>query len=326
MHVELSSSRKERARHRHDLHTLTYVVLDQANGGIVRNINHEGIAVQAVAAVRAGQHLRLRFELPHPRLRIETRGEVVWSSPTGQCGIRFVDLHSRMRRRVDEWIFGNLLEGIAPHVAQAAARNGARAAGRFPGSGAIADPLPGVSVEDNGLVLSPAPVKVIELKARPKAEQSRPQPVSPEASELDFSLNCVPQGDAAHGDRVLYAALSNYVSPVPASASVAATARGVELDWLSQPLSARGIAWSINALAVLAALLICALVFLSVTGESPRWPVAMVAGAAVFVTGFYWGFFKLIGGASPGVRLARLAGYDDRDREEEFESSIEVET
>ena len=43
---------------------------------------------------------------------------------------------------------------------------------RLAESGAIADPLPGVSVEDNGLVLSPAPVKVIELKARPKAEQS----------------------------------------------------------------------------------------------------------------------------------------------------------
>jgi hypothetical protein len=326
MHVELSTSRKERARHRHDLHTLTYVVLDQANGGIVRNINHEGIAVQAVAAVRAGQHLRLRFELPHPRLRIETRGEVVWSSPTGQCGIRFVDLPPRMRRRVDEWIFGNLLESVAPHVTRAAARNGARTAGRFPGSGAIADPLPGAPVEDDGFALSPAPVKVIELKARPKAEQSRPQPVAPEVPELDFSLSCLPQGDAARDNRLLNAALSNQVNPAAASASVAANTRGAELDWLSQPLSARGIAWSINALAVLAALLICALVFLSVTGESPRWPVAMVAGAAVFVAGFYWGFFKLIGGASPGVRLARLAGYDDGDREDEFDRSIEVET
>jgi hypothetical protein len=84
----------------------------------------------------------------------------------------------------------------------------------------------------------------------------------------------------------------------------------VELDWLSQPLSGRGIAWSINTLAVLAGLLLFALVFLSVTRESPRWPATMIAGAAVFVAAFYWGFFKLFGGTSPGARLARLAVYD----------------
>ena len=66
--------------------------LDQANGGIVRNISHEGIGLQAVAALRPQQQLRVRFELRHPRLRVETRGEVTWATRSGQCGIRFLEL------------------------------------------------------------------------------------------------------------------------------------------------------------------------------------------------------------------------------------------
>ena len=246
-------------------------MLDQANGGIVRNINHEGIAVQAVAAVRAGQQLRLRFELPHPRLRIEARGEVLWSNPSGQCGIRFIDLAPRMQRRINEWILGSLLEGAAPHAT--------RAGSMFRPPASVAGPLVGAAVEDDGLILSPAPLKVIKIPARP----------APEAVE---------QGKT------------------DAEISAISSTQAVELDWLSRPLSGRGIAWSVNTLAVLAALLLFGLVFLSVTREPPRWPAAMVTGAAIFVGAFYWGFFKLFGGASPGARLARLAGYDFEEEKE----------
>ena len=273
-----------RVRYRHELRCLTYVMLDQANGGIIRNLTHDGIAVQAVGAVRVGQRVRVRFELPH-RLRIEAGGEVVWAWATGQCGIRFLDLSPRLRRRVDEWIFGALLENAAPHAP--------RAASMFRASRTVTGPLfglvdeigegrsgerpdqrlsPGLSPGLNdGLILSPAPVKVIAL---PHRSTSGPEKMQP--------------------------------------AAVEATATGVEpseLDWLSQPLSSRGIAWSVNTLAVLAGLLLFALVFLGVTRQPPRWPAAMISGAAVFVAAFYWGFFKLFGGPSPGARLARLAGY-----------------
>jgi hypothetical protein len=285
MQLGVSAARKQRVRHRHKLHTLTYVTLDQANGGILRDLNHEGIAVQAVAALPAGQQVRLRFELPHTRLRIETRGEVVWSRSTGQCGIRFLDLPARTRGRIDEWIFGHLLEGLAPP----AVRPGSRVRTMFHRSESVPGPLPRPDErakveEDDGLILSPAPVKVIELPGRPATPSTAPA--------QDAAETLAPSGAA-----------SSDTEPV-------------ELDWLSQPLSGRGIAWSINTLAVLAGLLLFALVFLSVTRESPRWPATMIAGAAVFVAAFYWGFFKLFGGTSPGARLARLAGYDCEDEPE----------
>jgi hypothetical protein len=239
MEAGLSPARQARAKHRHELRTLTYVTLDQANGGIVRNLSHEGIGVQAVGALRPRQQLRVRFDLRFPRVRVEARGEVTWARSSGQCGIRFIDLSPRTTRQIDEWIFGNLLEGASLHAERAG-------------------PMFADVLDDDGLMVSAAPLNVIEL------------PVRADTSEI----------------------------ALPAA----------ELDWLSRPLSGRSLVWTINTLAVVAALLLFALVFLSVTGEPPRWPVAMVGGAAIFVAGLYWGFFQLFGGKSPGARLARLVG------------------
>jgi hypothetical protein len=246
MDAGLSPARPARAKHRHELRTLTYVTLDQANGGIVRNLNHEGIAVQAVAAVRPQQQLRVRFELLHPRLRVEARGEVAWATLSGQCGIRFLDLSPRMTRQINEWIFANLLEGIALHARPV---------------GAIFSESTAFPEIEDGLMVSAAPLKVIELPLRP-------QPVEPGRVRDETS------------------------------------------DWLSQPLSGQSLVWTINTLVVVAALLLFALVFLSVTREPPRWPLALVGGATIFVGAFYWGFFRLFGGSSPGARLARLVGCD----------------
>jgi len=105
---------RSRSQPRHSLRTLTYVSLDDANGGIVRNLNHKGLAVQTVAPLRPGQRVRVRFELRYPRLPVEARGEVSWADSSGQSGIRFIDLPPKKIRQVNEWIFGDLLESL-PH-------------------------------------------------------------------------------------------------------------------------------------------------------------------------------------------------------------------
>src|SRR5271165_1216237 len=267
-----------RTRHRHELRMLSYVTLDQANGGIIRNLTHDGIGVQAVAAIRPRQQVRVRFELRYPRLRVETRGEVVWSTFSGQCGIRFLDLSPRMARHIDEWIFGDLLSGLAVpwQGVQAGVGAAASASSVLARHSSAADRSSGTATgvaaadEDAGLMVSPAPVKVIELPVQ--AERAEPAAV-PDA-------------------------ISTISRPI----------RGPEPDWLSQPLSSRGLAWMVNTLVVIAALLLFALVFLSVTREAPKWPFTMMTGAAIVVAGLYWGFFKTFGGPSFGARLARLAG------------------
>ena len=253
MDAGTSPAQQMRAQHRHELRNLTYVTLDEANGGIVRNLTNHGVGVQAVAAVRPQQQLGVRFDLRNPRLRVETRGEVVWATMSGQCGIRFLDMPERTSRQINEWIFGNLLQGGAAHAGQAESMFAVHAAAGNDGSAAIAE-----SEKEDGLLVSSAPVKVIPLPPRTVVQE-------PE------------------------------------------DAQSQELDWLSRPLSGRGLAWTINLLAVLAAILLFAVVFLSVTREAPRWPWALAAGDAVLVALLYWGFFWMFGGVSLGTRLARLA-------------------
>ena len=108
-----SPARQARSHYRHELRTLTYVTLDDANGGVIRNLNHEGMSIQAVAALRHEQRVRLRFELRFPRWRVDAYGQVSWSKPSGQCGIRFTDLSPRVSGQIDQWIFSNLLDSVA---------------------------------------------------------------------------------------------------------------------------------------------------------------------------------------------------------------------
>ena len=162
MDAGTSTAQQTRTQYRHELHTLTYVTLDQANGGIVRNLNGHGMGVQAVAAPRPEQQLRLRFELRNPRVRIETRGEVMWSTSSGQCGIRFMDLSAAMTRQINEWLFADLLEGASMHLQKVSPifiepelrpqlRN---------------TPLSSGALQDDGLLISAAPMKTIALSGR----------------------------------------------------------------------------------------------------------------------------------------------------------------
>jgi hypothetical protein len=266
MEAVLTPARHARAHHRHDLRVLTYVVLDEANGGIIRNLTHRGATIQAVGALRRGQVVRIRFELRYPRLRVETRGEVIWANSSGQCGVRFLDLPPRMDRQINEWIFGNLLESIPQH----GGRNGSMFASILP----IAESVG----EDDGLLVSSTSRKVISLQP-----QSVPRDISPATNRA---------GNRLEGS--------------------------LDLDWFSQPLSARSLAWIIDSLMVVAALLIFSLVFLSIAHELPKWPKSVEAalGAAIFVAAFYWGFFHLVAGASMGTRLARMAELDGEGDEE----------
>jgi hypothetical protein len=319
-------ARQMRARHRHELRTLTYVTLDQANGGIVRNLSHDGIAVQAVAAVRPRQQLRVRFDLRYPRLRVETRGEVVWSTFSGQCGIRFLDLPPRLLRQIDEWIFGDLLEGLSipseragSIFVDAASSIAAKSSPAFSNDSSEAAPLSAASArvarELEAIDLEPKKPVVIESLVE--------SPVAAESNDLaNDGLTVSP---APMKVIKLRPPAEPFFTPAPSPASAPARPRAIstapashygQLDWLSQPLSGRSLAWTINTLVVVAASLLFGLIFLSVNGEAPKWPVTMTTGGAIVVAGLYWGFFKMFGGSSLGVRLARLAGSPVEELEE----------
>lgn len=273
MDAGITPARQARAQYRHELQTLTYVTLDQANGGIVRNLTKSGIGAQVVAAVRPQQQLRVRFELRHPRLQVETHGEVVWATFSGQCGIRFLDMPASLQQQINQWIFGNLLEGVSLHTEQA---ESILAPSREPApkpedTAGTNRPTPGEVENDDGLLVSQAPVKIIALPGQH-------EPAEPAVGE----------------DNVVDV-------PPPPSA---------EPGWLSQPLSKRALAWTVDVLVVMSSLLLFALIFLSVTREAPPWPLASTAGAALLMAGMYWMFFRVFAGSSLGAQLARIAEAD----------------
>jgi PilZ domain-containing protein len=173
-------ARQTRSHYRHELRTLTYVTLDDANGGIVRNLNHEGVAIQAVGALRVEQRIRLRFELRFPRVRVEVYGQVSWAGPTGQCGIRFVDLSPRTSRQINEWIFSNLLDAAAREAVHPIFGASVVSIGR---NGNTAE-------ENDGLTLSPSPRPAILLQP---SFQGDDVPVQHRNRDEDFAdLSCDP--------------------------------------------------------------------------------------------------------------------------------------
>lgn len=164
-----------RQHYRYALISLAYVRLDQANGGVIRDLSESGMAVQAVACLQAGQVVHLRFELQKPRVRIEASGMVAWADATGQAGLRFLDLSLRMRQIVKEWVFTELL-AAASELAP------------------CQSPIFGLGQDEyDGLVFSAAPVSAIRLaEPRPREKAACLQGWDPEPEEAPIRLSWWP--------------------------------------------------------------------------------------------------------------------------------------
>jgi len=104
--------RQDRSRrYRHKIRTLAYVSLESANGGILRDLSEGGMAVQALAPLRENQAVKVRIDLPAPRLHLEADARVAWSDALGQAGLEFVELPERARLALKDWLFTQLLMG-----------------------------------------------------------------------------------------------------------------------------------------------------------------------------------------------------------------------
>jgi hypothetical protein len=279
MQVVSFPARQARSHYRHELRTLTYVTLDAANGGIIRNLNSEGVAVQAVAPLRHEQRVRLRFELRFPRLRVDTYGQVSWAGSSGQCGIRFVDLPIQTSRQIDQWIFSNLLDEIAREDAQ--------------GRPIFANLASSLSVEENS-------VEKAEKNDGLTVSATYRQPIRIESPPVDRNE---PQIPIQHQQENLQDA----------------DLRPDAMNWLARPISPQTLAWTVDSLVMIAGLLLFALIFLSIAHELPPWPLTVGAGSsvAVLVAGAYWALFAVFGGASLGARLAGTASAFRQEEEEE---------
>lgn len=105
----VAQPRRQRRYYRQRIHSLAYISLDGANGGIIRNLGEAGLAVQTVAPLLPNQQVHLRFELLNPRTRVEATGRVAWADSTGQAGLELLDVSQPVRRQLKDWLFTQLL-------------------------------------------------------------------------------------------------------------------------------------------------------------------------------------------------------------------------
>jgi PilZ domain/RDD family len=156
MQVVPFPARHARLHYRHTLRTLNYVTLGASNGGIIRNLNSKGMAMQALSSLAPQQHVQVRFDLKFPRVHVETEGQVSWANSSGECGIRFVGLPTRTVQQINEWILSNLLEIADRHTGSLD--------GIFAGSASLS--AQGSSVNEDGLVFSTGVRAPIRLGSR----------------------------------------------------------------------------------------------------------------------------------------------------------------
>jgi hypothetical protein len=273
-------ARQTRSQYRHELRTLTYVTLDAANGGIVRNLNSEGVAVQAVAPLRELQRVRLRFDLRFPRLRVDTFGEVSWSGSSGRCGIRFVEMPAQTARQINQWIFSNLLDEAARE-----------AEGRSIFGTSSAPTTVGEAREDNLEEIDGLTVSAVHRPA------IRIEPRCDERSETRISE--LYKGSLVDSDFATDAKLNWLSRPIS----------GQTLAWLVD---------SLVMIAGMLLFALIFLSITHELPEWPL-TVGAASSAAVLVAALYWALFAVFGGASLGARLADAASAFKREEEQDAE-------
>jgi len=98
-----------RLHHRQKLRSLAYLQLNSQKAGIIRDVSEAGAAVQVLTPLAVNRRVRIGLDLPHPRVRFEAEGRVVWTDSLGQAGLEFLVLAPRSRQLLKEWLFTQLL-------------------------------------------------------------------------------------------------------------------------------------------------------------------------------------------------------------------------
>jgi hypothetical protein len=168
--------RNRQRPYRQKIRTLSHVTLDATNGAILRDVSAFGIALQTVVPLLPNQQVHLRFELPSPRVRIETAGRIVWTDSWGQAGVQFLDLPQGSERLLKEWIFTQILSAaylFSPCESLAVVGNRAEGATELLFS---ASPRPAIPLEPQ----PGSPLALPDRKTRPRRFRLRwcPVPIS----------------------------------------------------------------------------------------------------------------------------------------------------
>jgi hypothetical protein len=88
------SSPNRRRRVRHKVRTPAYASFTTESQGAMLDLNgivdisEDGVAIQCNSPLQANRQLDLCLDLAESSGQIQTTGQVIWSDPSGRCGLR----------------------------------------------------------------------------------------------------------------------------------------------------------------------------------------------------------------------------------------------
>src|SRR5271165_198534 len=114
-----SASPNRRRRVRHKIQTPAYASFaDESQGSMldlheIVDISEDGAAIECHSPLELKTRLSLCLDLADCADPIYTAGQVVWSNSSGRAGLHFSDLSPDSVSRLREWLFVNVMAGVA---------------------------------------------------------------------------------------------------------------------------------------------------------------------------------------------------------------------
>lgn len=110
------SNRRRRVRHK--IQTPAYATFTESSSSMldlheIVDISEEGMAIQCHSPLDAERQMNLCLDLADCKQPIYTTGKVIWWNDSGRAGIRFSDLSADALSRLREWLFVNVMAGVA---------------------------------------------------------------------------------------------------------------------------------------------------------------------------------------------------------------------
>lgn len=116
LHRGLSNRRR---RVRHKIQTPAYATFTSESQGAmldlheIVDISEDGAAIQCHSPLEVDTRVNLCLDLADCAQHIYTTGQVVWSNSSGRAGLHFTELSPESVSRLREWLFVNVMAGVA---------------------------------------------------------------------------------------------------------------------------------------------------------------------------------------------------------------------
>lgn len=113
----VSPNRRRRVRHK--IQTPAYASFTAESKGAmldlheIVDISEDGVALQCHSPLQVQSRVNLCLDLADCAQHIYTTGQVIWSNASGRAGLRFSDLSPESLSRLREWLFVNVMAGVA---------------------------------------------------------------------------------------------------------------------------------------------------------------------------------------------------------------------